>query len=63
MKKKDLQKEIDDLRKRVADIEKRPYANPYTFTLLPPYTNVPYVPPVGGGVTIGDPIGPVYTIT
>ena len=60
MKKKDLQRQIEDLQKRVSALEK---ARPYTFTNIPqvPYAPpvlVPYVqPPLNGDITIGDPLG------
>ena len=55
MTKKDLQEQIDRLNKRVADLEQRPQ-----FVYIPQVTNIPYVPPIGGGITIGDPPPNIY---
>ena len=56
MKKKDLQKEIDDLRKRVTDLENKPL--PYTFTYIPQQP-LPFIPtynpqPLYGGTNSSE---------
>ena len=57
MTKKELQRQIDELRKRLEEVENRPQ-----FSYLPPIPNTPYVPPVCP-TFIGDPVGPVGSTT
>ena len=56
MTKKELEKQIQELKDRVAALEASRY-----YVYIPQVPFVPYVPPIGGGVTIGDPPYPYVT--
>ena len=55
MTKKELEKQIQELKDRVAVLEE---VNRHTW-FIPQTTNIPYVPPLGGGVIIGDLMTPI----